>query len=69
MNDCNMTPEEIAIANQRLKEAIDRLIKGERDPQAMRKACEEMDAAREELQKRIGIVEVAVDLIRDAPRS
>ncbi|HZN36835.1 MAG TPA: hypothetical protein VFB80_23560 [Pirellulaceae bacterium] len=50
----------------RLQETIDRLIRGERDPEAMRKACEEMDAAREELRRRIGTVDVAVDLIRDA---
>ena len=50
----------------RLQETIDRLIRGVRDPEAMRKACEEMDAAREELRRRIGTVDVAVDLIRDA---
>lgn len=38
----------------------------ERDPEVVRKACEEMDAAREEIRKRIGIVNVAVDLIREA---
>ena len=38
----------------------------ERDPELVRKACEEMDAAREELRKRIGIVDVAVELIRAA---
>jgi hypothetical protein len=55
-----------AEAYKELQEAIDRLIRGERDPEAMRKACERMDQMREELRARIGTVEVAVDLIRDA---
>lgn len=38
----------------------------QRDPELVRKACEEMDAAREELRKRIGTIEVAVELVRDA---
>jgi hypothetical protein len=37
---------------------------GIRDPEKMRKPSEEMDRLREELQQRIGTVEVAVDLIR-----
>jgi len=53
-------------AYKELQEAIDRLIRGERDPEAMRKACERMDQMREELRARIGTVEMAVDLIRDA---
>ena len=53
-------------AYEQLRQTIDRLIKGERDPEEMRKACEEMDAAREQLRQRIGTVEVAVELIRDA---
>lgn len=60
---------ETAIASEaykELQEAVDRLIRGERDPEAMHKACERMDQMREELRARIGIVEMAVDLIRDA---
>jgi hypothetical protein len=38
----------------------------ERDPELVRKACEEMDATREEIQRRIGIVDVAVELVREA---
>jgi hypothetical protein len=53
-------------AYKALQEAVDRLVRGERDPEAIRKACEEMDEAREELRKRIGTVEMAVELIRDA---
>ena len=49
-----------------LQEAIDRLVTGRRDEEAIRKACERMDRMREELRGRIGTVDVAVDLIRDA---
>ena len=38
----------------------------QRDPEMVRKACERMDRMREELRARIGTVDVAVDLIRDA---
>ena len=53
-------------AMKELQEAVNRLIRGERDPEAMRKACERMDVMREELKTRIGTVEMAVELIRDA---
>ena len=48
-----------------LQEAVDRVVKGVRDPEAMRKACERMDQMREEMRRRVGEVEVAVDLIRE----
>lgn len=44
----------------------DNAARGIRDPEAIRKACEEMDRMREELRKRIGTVSVAVDFVRDA---
>ena len=47
-----------------LQQAADNAGKGIRDPVAMRRAIESMDAAREELRKRVGILNVAVDLIR-----
>lgn len=50
----------------RMQEATDKAAKGIRDPEAMRKASDEMDRMREELRKRIGTVNVAVDFIRDA---
>jgi hypothetical protein len=50
----------------RMQEAADKAAKGIRDPEAMRKASDEMDRMREELRKRIGTVDVAVDFIRDA---
>ena len=37
-----------------------------RDPETLRRAREEMNRMREELRQRIGTVQVAVDLIRDA---
>jgi hypothetical protein len=50
----------------KMQDAADRAAKGIRDPEAMRKACDEMDQMREELRRRIGTVEMAVELIRDA---
>jgi hypothetical protein len=49
-----------------LQEIADRAARGIRDPQEMRKAIDEMNQAREELRKKIGIVSVAVDLVREA---
>lgn len=49
-----------------LQEIADRAAKGVRDPQDMRKAVDEMNVTREELRKRIGNVNVAVDLVREA---
>jgi hypothetical protein len=39
-----------------------------RDPdrETMRRACEEMDRMREQTRQRIGIVDVAVEYVRDA---
>src|SRR5690348_1897218 len=55
-----------AEAKREVDEAVERLLKGVRDPDAARRACERMDREREELRKKIGTIEVAVDLIRDA---
>lgn len=49
-----------------LRDAADRAAKGIRDPEAMRRACERMDRGREEVYKRVGLLNVAVDLIREA---
>lgn len=38
----------------------------EPDRETMRKACEEMDRLREETRERVGIVDVAVEFVRDA---
>ena len=58
----SISPEIMA----QLREAADRAAKGIRDSNAMKQACERMDRMREELRNRIGTVEMAVDLIRDA---
>jgi hypothetical protein len=49
-----------------LEEAVDRLMKGIRDPEIMQQAAQEMDTAREELRKRHGEMNIAVDLIRES---
>lgn len=51
---------------QELDETIARLMQGIRDPEAAKQARQRMDRMREELRQRIGTVEVAVELIRDA---
>ncbi len=47
-----------------LEEAIRRALSGVRDPEVMREACERMDRMREELRRKHGARNVAVDLIR-----
>ncbi len=49
-----------------LQEAIDRAVKGIKDPAAARRACEEMDRAREEMRLKFGERNLAVDLIRES---
>jgi DNA-directed RNA polymerase sigma subunit (sigma70/sigma32) len=49
-----------------LQESLERAAKGIRIPEEMRKARNEMNRMREELRQKIGTVDVAVDLIRDA---
>ena len=53
-------------AMKELQEAVDRLVRGERDPEAMRRAGERMDQMREALRERVGTTDLAVELIRDA---
>jgi len=47
-----------------LHEAAERASKKVRDRDAMRRACNKQDVAREELRKRVGTLDIAVDLIR-----
>lgn len=49
-----------------LQQTLERAAAGVRDAGEMRQAREEMNRLRDELQQKIGIVDVAVDLIRDA---
>jgi hypothetical protein len=48
-----------------LRDAIQDLIDGVRDPEKMRRAGERMDRMRKELQERIGETNIAVELIRE----
>jgi hypothetical protein len=45
-----------------LRRAIEDMIKGVRDPEAMDRAAREMDEGREEIRKRLGELSIAVDL-------
>ena len=53
-------------AKRELAEAIERLRKGIRDPEAMRRARERMDRLREEIFQKFGILNIAVELVREA---
>jgi hypothetical protein len=55
-----ITPEIMA----ELQEAVERAMKGIRDPEAMRKACERMDRMREETYRKHGLLDIAVPTIR-----
>ena len=61
-----MSIEKIAIERRELEEVVARLLKGDRDPVAMRRVREDMNRMREETRQRIGTVDLAVELIRDA---
>ena len=53
-------------ATTELQEAADDASRRLRDRAEMRKACNEMDRVRNDVKRRLGSVEVAVDLIREA---
>lgn len=46
----------------KLEEAVDHAMRGVRDPKAMDQAAREMEAGREELYRRLGEVDLAVEL-------
>jgi hypothetical protein len=48
-----------------IREATENAMKGIRDPEAMRKACERMDRTREAVFKRHGLLDIAVPAIRE----
>jgi hypothetical protein len=50
---------------EQLETAMDNIAKGIRDPKAAAQACKDMDRMREDLRKRVGNLNVAVDLIRE----
>jgi hypothetical protein len=47
-----------------LEDALDNAANGIRDPETIKKACRDMDRMREETRKKVGTLDVAVDLIR-----
>jgi hypothetical protein len=49
-----------------MQERAERAAEGIRDPEDARRACERMDAMREELRQRVGETDIAVDLIHGA---
>jgi hypothetical protein len=48
-----------------LEEAIRRAMSGQRDPEAMRRACERMDRIREEIRQKHGVLDIGVPAIRE----
>ena len=55
-----MTPAMMA----ELQQAVEDALKGVRNPETMRRAAEEMDRTREEIYRRIGLVDFAVPTLR-----
>ena len=51
-------------AKAELQDVCDRVSQGIRDPEAARKAIARMNTMREELRQRIGVQNIAVDLVR-----
>ena len=49
-----------------LQEAAENASRRVRDPATMRRACEEMDRIRKDVKRRLGTVDIAVELIREA---
>lgn len=63
-----MTTETIEFtdAKREFAEAIERNRKGIRDPEAIRRARARMDRLREEIYQKFGILNIAVELVREA---
>ena len=56
---------EISSTTTELHEAAENAAKGIRDPAAMKKARDRMDEAREALRRKVGVLDVAQELIRE----
>jgi hypothetical protein len=52
--------------NNELQEAAERAAKGIRDTDIMQQASKRLDDLREAVKRRVGIVDLAVDLVREA---
>ena len=61
-----MSIEATADLVHELQATLERASTSARDPAEMRQARDEMNRLREELRQKIGMLDVAVDLIRDA---
>ena len=60
-NENNGIPPELLAELQR---ALDLAATGVRDPEAMRRACEDMDRLSEEIYRREGLLDIGVPAIR-----
>jgi hypothetical protein len=49
-----------------LEQAVKNLMNGVRDPVAMDRSADEMDQGRQEIRQRLGVVNLAVELVREA---
>ena len=47
-----------------LRDALEKLAEGTRDPEAAKKACDRMDKLREENRRQFGEQDIAVEIIR-----
>jgi hypothetical protein len=56
---------ETIVVDPEVQAAVDRVLRGVRDPEAMRQAAERMDRMREEMRRRVGDVDLAVPLLRE----
>jgi hypothetical protein len=61
-----MSTDTATTPRHELEESLERAAAGKRDPEKMRKAVEELERSREETRQKLGIVDVSVELIRDA---
>ena len=62
------TPETTGIAPELLaemEEAARKALTGQRDPEAMRRACERMDRMRAEIRKKHGVLDIGAPAIRE----
>ncbi|HVS39038.1 MAG TPA: hypothetical protein VMS17_25995 [Gemmataceae bacterium] len=59
-NDTGIPSELLA----ELQRALDLAARGVRDPEAMRRACEDMDRLSEEIYRREGLLDIGVPAIR-----
>lgn len=63
MRIINPTADEMAL---HLDISLEGAVQGRRNPEAIRTVIDRMNRSREETRKRVGTLDVAVDLIRDA---